>query len=45
MMADGYARRSYFYRTHRTCDEKKASREQAINADEIIFAMIARNGD
>ena len=35
-----YAKRSYFYRTHRTCDE--ASKE---GVDALIFEMIARNGD
>lgn len=36
-----HLRRSYFYRTHRTCAE--AAPETA--ADDIVLAMIARNGD
>lgn len=40
-----YARRSYLYRTHRTCAEANAVTEHPVNLDEVIFAMIARNGD
>lgn len=37
-----YAKRSYFYRTHRTCAEK----DQTHTAmDDFILDMIARNGD
>lgn len=42
MMATGYARRSYFYRTHRTCDDGKLPDE---HPDDVVFAMIQRNGD
>lgn len=35
-----YAKRSYFYRTHRTCYEN--SKE---GMDDFILDMIARNGD
>ena len=45
MMLGGYANRSYFYRTHRVCDELVIAGEDRINTDGIIFAMIARNGD
>ncbi len=39
---EGYARRSYFYRTHRTC----AERDQTGTAmDGFVIDMIARNGD
>jgi hypothetical protein len=37
-----YAKRSYFYRTHKSCAEVDAS-ETAM--DDIVFAMIQRNGD
>lgn len=37
-----YAKRSYFYRTHRTCAEKD---ETHIAADSFILDMIVRNGD
>lgn len=40
MEAPQYAKRSYFYRTHRTCAEKSGR-----NNDDFIFEMIARNGD
>lgn len=40
-----YARRSYFYRTHRTCDEANKAVPHPVNLDDVIFAMIARNGD
>jgi hypothetical protein len=48
MMATGYANRSYFYRTHRTCDETaNADTSKAVTSgmDDFIFAMIERNGD
>jgi hypothetical protein len=35
-----YAKRCYFYRTHRTCDEQEPSK-----MDAAIWEMIARNGD
>jgi hypothetical protein len=35
-----YAQRSYFYRTHRTCDDKEPN-----GMDEPVFRMIERNGD
>lgn len=34
-----YAKRAYFYRTHRTCDERNDTMDGAI------FDMIERNGD
>ena len=41
-----YAKRSYFYRTHRTCDEKYGPAHELPNGtDHIILEMIARNGD
>lgn len=40
MMVHGYAKRSYFYRTHRTCDEKHGQ-----TMDNFILDMIERNGD
>lgn len=41
-----YAKRSYFYRTHRTCDEKYGpAHELPHGTDHIILEMIARNGD
>lgn len=43
LMSQGqYAARSYFYRTHRTCDEKHGA---GTGADGWILDMIARNGD
>ena len=39
--AGSYAKRSYFYRTHRTCAE--ADTETAM--DDFILDMIRRNGD
>lgn len=36
-----YAKRSYFYRTHRTCAEKHGS----PSMDGFILDMIRRNGD
>jgi hypothetical protein len=35
-----YAKRSYFYRTHRTCDDAKPNA-----MDGFILDMIERNGD
>lgn len=44
--APSYAKRSYFYRTHRTCDEKhKESFLYKGGMDGFILDMIARNGD
>lgn len=37
-----YAKRSYFYRTHRGCAERDATKTAA---DGFILDMIARNGD
>lgn len=37
-----YAKRSYFYRTHRTCAEKDAT---GVGMDDFILEMIGRNGD
>ena len=37
-----YAKRSYFYRTHRTCAEKDPTHTAM---DGFILDMIARNGD
>lgn len=42
MMRDGYAKRSYFYRTHRSCDD---SDPNGFDADAFILGMISRNGD
>jgi hypothetical protein len=36
-----YAKRSYFYRTHRTCAEK----ETDTAMDNFVLDMIRRNGD
>ena len=41
-MSPSYAKRSYFYRTHKSCDEASGS-ETAM--DGFILDMIARNGD
>ena len=41
MPVKDYARRSYFYRTHRTCAVKWPDKSM----DEFIFDMIDRNGD
>lgn len=42
MYTEGYANRSYFYRTHRTC----ADRDQTgIGMDGFILDMIMHNGD
>lgn len=38
-----YAARSYFYRTHRTCDDKAYPNVTAM--DSFILDMIKRNGD
>jgi hypothetical protein len=40
MYAGEYAARSYFYRTHRTCDEASQN-----GMDDFILDMIKRNGD
>lgn len=45
-----YAKRSYFYRTHKSCDERNRkeapTRNDAImGMDGFIQDMIARNGD
>ena len=37
-----YAKRSYFYRTHRTCDDKRTTEN---GMDGFVLDMIARNGD
>lgn len=37
-----YAKRSYFYRTHKSCDEKAPTE---TSMDDFILEMIARNGD
>lgn len=39
MMVEGYGKRSYFYRIHRSCAEKHGDK------DDAVFEMIARNGD
>lgn len=43
----GYAHRSYFYRTHKSCAEhnKTLAERERFNSDDFIFCMIARNGD
>ena len=41
-LSPSYAKRAYFYRTHRTCAERDKS---GIGMDDFIFEMIARNGD
>jgi hypothetical protein len=41
MPLEGYAKRSYFYRTHKTCANKHGS----DTSDEFIFGIIQRNGD
>ncbi|MEJ0092777.1 MAG: hypothetical protein WDN46_10090 [Methylocella sp.] len=41
MYIGGYANRSYYYRTHRTCAEKHGNQTM----DGFIFDMIKRNGD
>ena len=42
MYQEGYAKRSYFYRTHRTCADADAS---GIGMDGFVLDMIKRNGD
>lgn len=42
MYAEGYGKRSYFYRTHRTCAEQD---ETGLAGDGPILDMIKRNGD
>jgi hypothetical protein len=39
-VGSAYAKRSYFYRTHRLCAEATEK-----DLDNVIFDMIARNGD
>jgi hypothetical protein len=41
MYTGEYAARSYFYRTHRTCDEA----DTGAGMDSFILDMIKRNGD
>lgn len=41
LASEGYARRSYFYRVHQTCDDRHPDDPM----DDAIWAMIARNGD
>ncbi len=45
--AESYAKRSYFYRTHRTCgDVANVSRDPVwAGMDDFILDMITRNGD
>jgi hypothetical protein len=44
--SESYAKRSYFYRTHRTCDERYGpAHELPAGTDHMILDMIARNGD
>lgn len=38
-----YANRSYFYRTHASCDE--TAHGKGLTMDGVIWDMIARNGD
>lgn|ERR1700722_5487396 len=42
MYQGAYAKRSYFYRTHRTCADRD---ETKTAADGFILDLIARNGD
>lgn len=39
-VAPSYAKRCYFYRTHRTCDEASSA-----GMDDFILEMVARNKD
>jgi hypothetical protein len=39
--AASYAKRAYYYRTHRTCSIK----HEPLTMDDFILEMIARNGD
>jgi hypothetical protein len=39
---NSYAARSYFYRTHRTCADK---RTMDFGIDELVLRMIETNGD
>lgn len=41
MAASAYAKRSYFYRLHRTCSDLWGD----VNVDGIVFDMINRNHD
>jgi hypothetical protein len=43
MFIEGYAKRSYFYQTHRTCSIKWGDRD--LTMDQFIIDMIQRNGD
>jgi hypothetical protein len=43
MWAEGYANRSYFYRSHRTCDD--AAKARGKSADGKILDAIAKVGD
>lgn len=40
-----YAKRSYFYRTHKSCDEKYGPAHKPNGMDHFILDMIERNGD
>lgn len=42
MYQGGYAKRSYFYRTHKSCAEKDQTHTAG---DDFILELIARNGD
>lgn len=42
MYTAGYARRSYFYRTHRSCDETDLTHTAM---DDVVLNMIRRRGD
>jgi len=42
MHSTGYANRSYFYRTHRTCAETDPTH---CTMDGVVLDMIRRNGD
>lgn len=40
-----YAKRSYFYRTHKSCDDAHGPSHKEGGPDHFILDMIARNGD
>jgi hypothetical protein len=40
-----YAKRSYFYRTHRTCDDAAKARGEVTSMDGRIFDAIGKTGD
>lgn len=42
MYSEGYAKRSYFYRTHRTC---AVADPTGVGMDGYVFDQIASNGD